>query len=470
MTEAPSWRSLLFQTRASTALLIQDQQSWTGDELERWTLSVVFWLQSQGLKPGNTFAIELENCAEHVTLYLAGFLGGFTVIPINVNLPEKDKAYILKVTRPRLHIRSKLQITNLPAPPDDIVIPEFEQQRTAGIFFTSGTTGVPKGICHSIGSMISNAMRFNELAGLDQSVRLLHVMPMGYMAGLLNTVLSPLLAGGCVIVAPTFSATNARFFWGPAQESNCNAVWLTPTMAALLTRLLRDTKISKWTRENLKHVFVGTAPLQKSIQNRFEEAFGISCLESYGMSEALLISTNSLKRRKSGTVGQLLEGIELQVHRGETDVQHGELWIKTPYALTHTLVQDTKIAFTKTWLPTGDYGKIDTDGFITITGRKKDLIIVGGVNVSPKAVEDVLRAHVTVNDAAIVGKEHPFWGEEVCAFIILQEGATLDIPALKKHCAVHCAPNAIPTRFIPLLDFPRSSLGKIQKTKLRKMT
>ncbi|SVB54753.1 uncharacterized protein METZ01_LOCUS207607, partial [marine metagenome] len=158
------------------------------------------------------------------------------------------------------------------------------------VFFTSGTTSQPKGIVHDFNDLIGNAKAFNKATDLDDGVFMKHVFPVGYMAGLLNTFISPILAGGKVFFSEKFSPKSALSFWEEAIEKGINSLWLAPTMLSILSTLDRG-KHKDWTKKNIKNVFVGTGPLYSSVKNEFEEKFGVRCLESYGMTECMFIST-----------------------------------------------------------------------------------------------------------------------------------------------------------------------------------
>jgi len=360
--------------------------------------------------------------------------------------------------------------------PEVEISPEIVFHNVRVIFFTSGTTSLPKGVCHDFETLLANAEAFNHCAGLEADVRMLHVMPTGYMAGLLNTFLSPIMAGGSVVLSDVFDVRSVLDFWKTAQRNNINAMWLTPTMAATLASLCRGGATPDWTRLNLRYVFVGTAPLHAATRGVFRDRFGVDCLESYGMTECMFVSGNSPAiPNPDHSVGLLLSGVEVEARDSEGAAlpagQEGDLWVHSAYALIGYLdvVSGKPVLATGVdgWLDTGDIGYLGTDGRMTITGRRKDLIIHGGTNVSPKAVEDVLLAFPRVRDAAVVGVPHPYWGEEVLACLILDSGTCLDESALRAHCAARINSDAIPGRFRVFEEFPRSSNGKVQKHRLR---
>jgi long-chain acyl-CoA synthetase len=296
---------------------------------------------------------------------------------------------------------------------------------------------------------------------------MLHVMPMGYMAGFLNTVLCPLVAGGTVVVSTQFSAQSAADFWKDAIAGSVSALWLSPTMAALVTRMTRDQFSVDWVKENAKHIFVGTAPLPATVKDAFESKFSVPCLESYGMTEVLLVAVNLPNQSaKPASAGKILPEVDIRAE------ENGDLFIRSPFSLTRYIgsAEQEAIEFiVQSWFPTGDIGHVDDDEYLYITGRKKDLIIHGGMNVSPRAVEEAIYRFPGVQDVSVVGRPHAFWGEEVAAFIVLHKGQSFDQKAFSSHCEKILSPDAIPSVIKIVEELPRSSTGKIQKHLLKDM-
>jgi long-chain acyl-CoA synthetase len=457
----------------------------SGREVASAAASLAAVLAERGLERGDRVAVFLPNGRDFALLYLACLHGGITVVPVNPALPDTVVRHILAVTSPRLVVFDNAHRARVPetsaarwpvAAAGDVArvaaggksaVPCDDSNVLFSVTFTSGTTSLPKGVCHRAGATLANVDAFNELVGLGPDARMLHVMPMAYMAGFLNTLLSPLAAGGTVVLAPQFDAGSALRFWQPAIVHGASTMWLTPTMCAFLVRANRDPEVPAWTRTNLPYVFVGTAPLPLPVRETFESAFGTMALESYGMTEIMLTTANSATTPvKVGSVGRSIAGVTLQT-RG----QDGEIWVKSAYALTGYVaidVPEPRSPLVDGWFPTGDVGHVDTDGNLYITGRIKDLIINGGTNVSPRAVEEVLLTCTGVADAAVVGTPHAFWGEEVVAFVEADAAAwdTL-MPALRERCRSELPPAAVPNRFLRRDVFPRSVTGKVQKNLLR---
>ena len=449
-------------------------------------------LTRRDLTLGDRVAVVLPNGIDFVLLYLACLHAGLTIVPVNPNLAAEEIEHSLRLTRPRLIVvrtKDTSRLQRFPAPlwmteaPGDILAAARHHEqvpcaagahRLFSITFTSGTTSRPKGVAHSVENLLANAASFNRLAGFERDARLLHVLPMSYMAGFLNTLLSPLMAGATVILAPAFDAQAALRFWEPAIRHRATTLWISPTIAAALCRLDRDAAVRTWTRANLSSVFVGTAPLPAPVKHDFEGRFGVELFESYGLTEFLLVSANTpLRDRANGSVGPLLEGVEIGIRSENGDPLEeggpGDLWIRSSYALNAYLTEagDAPPAARDGWMPTGDLGMVDRCGNLVITGRRKDLIIRGGVNVSPRAIEDVLLSHPSISDAAVIGAPHAFWGEQVVALVSLKEhpGAAARREELLSLCRDRLA--LPPDHLFGVEKLPRTLNGKLNKAQIR---
>jgi long-chain acyl-CoA synthetase len=242
---------------------------------------------------------------------------------------------------------------------------------------------------------------------------------------------------------------------------------MSPTMAQLVMQLDRSVDSRAYARERLQFPFVGTAPLYSHVAVAFAERYGVPLLQSYGLSELLLLSVDDPNGARPGSVGRLLPGVRARI------APNDELLIATPHAFAGYLDPETgamppdpgngEVEFA-----TGDLAKIDADGRMTITGRKKDLVIVGGINVSPAAVEQVLGAHPLVAHIAVVGAPDSLYGERVVAFLTLiadaDPGAALE--AIRGYAGSALPEIARPKKYILRTEMPLGPTGKIQKHKL----
>ena len=313
------------------------------------------------------------------------------------------------------------------------------------IFETSGTTGEPKTVTHSLDAMMANAAAFNEAVGLGPHTRMYHCLPKTHMAGFLNTMLCPTLAGGTVTFWPTFSEQGPFLFWAQFFSSKANAVWVTPTMAAMILRVNRIAPEVVRSHLDQRHqIFCGTAPLPAKIRRQWLEAYGVPLQESYGTSEHMLVSVQSKEDALTEhNVGRPITGVTVEI--GDN---------------SEILVNGT---------PTGDQGDLQGGGFesdirLTVTGRIKDLIIRGGFNVSPLIVEEVVRQANGVTDAAVVGQPDDFWGEKI---VVFAEGG--DAKSIADHCRKSTVKSHWPDRIEIVDKLPRNEMGKVRKGELLRM-
>ena len=470
-------------------------------------------LRRQGLQAGDRVGILLPNSVEFATLYFSCLVGGFTAVPINNALSAKDREFVLSRSRlsvlivmPHSGSASDNRSDTLPfsidgmkvlsmrgfaeveSSMDDLafgradgsraaaLLNEIEDDRLFSIHFTSGTTSLPKGVPHRVAGLLGNADAFDRAFGVGPDARFLHVMPMAYMAGFLNTLLCPFVAGGSVVIAPQFAAQNALHFWELVTANGPNMFWVSPTMLATLLRIDRGSLGVDYCKDRSHRFFSATAPLPMKVRKEFFAKYRTDVIESYGLSELLLITANlGPGGAKDGAVGIPIPEAAIEIRAIEgTKVrsgEDGEIFVRTPHSSPGYLNYDTGETkpFSEQWFDTGDVGHIDDDGYMFITGRKKDLIIRGGFNISPRQVEEALLRHPAVEDVAVVGAPHDFYGEEVVAAVIVKPGYTLAAVEqdLQAFCRADLAHYAVPDRLVSFAAFPVSTTGKVQKNKLR---
>jgi acyl-CoA synthetase (AMP-forming)/AMP-acid ligase II len=300
-------------------------------------------------------------------------------------------------------------------------------------FDTSGTTGEPKSIEHTLEAMMANAKAFNADVGFNKHTRMYHCLPKTHMAGFLNTILCPTLAGGTVAFGPTFSAQTAGSFWVDFLDSGANAVWITPTIAAMLLRLNRGKP--RWIH-GLEHVFCGTAPLPVKVRDEWLDTFHVPIQESYGTSEHMLVSVQGDEDALTEhNVGRVIPGVAVEIGDNSEIMVNGT--------------------------PTGDQGDLQ-DGKLTITGRIKDLIKRGGVLVSPARIEEALRSVGAMVDSAVVGQPDEFWGEKI---VVFAEGGDPEIIAMR--CREALPKSHWPDRIEIVDKLPRNAMGKVLKGELK---
>lgn len=481
----------IFEGRGDADALIdatdweREAVSYSYRDLNRISAGVVSFLKDAGLVAGDRVAVLFENSADLAILYIACARAGITAVPINpstrgsalddmVVISAPKRMIGRDVNRPTTAIASEHYLCVAPSGfaslDGDIDQPwDDDAERLLTITFTSGTTSKPKAVCHRRDAMLGNVMAFNTATGLNEQSRMVHVMPMSYMAGVLNTLLSPWMAGGVAVIAPPFDARTAMTFWATAMKQQINAAWMSPTIVAALSAIASDDETRTWVGETMSHIFVGTAPLPTPLKQKFEGLYGAPLFESYGLSELLFISVSKPDSPSDdGSVGPLLDGIDCRIAAND-----GEISIRSEYASPGYLNPDTgEIDPAPEWFPTGDIAEVSGGGEIMITGRLKDIIIRGGMNVSPRAIEDIALAHDAVKDAAVVGTPHPFWGEAIVVFLVPESKGVESFEltkGLKTHFQHHLPMTSQPDQIRVVEKLPTNANGKVLKTDLREI-
>ncbi len=450
--------------------LICGQQNITYGELYNKAAFFVEWLKRQGAQEGDFVALRLDNGALFATWYIACILGGFNFAPVNPELSTDDQEYIVSKIDPKVLIDSSVSITHFQ--PTSASSPEFSTatDHVKAVFFTSGTTGRPKGVVHHLSTLVDNALAFCHFTGLSSTTRMYHILPMAYMAGFLNTLLCPWLVGGCTVIGPRFAPRYGLDFWSGPISQGVNAIWLTPTIAAVITRMSRGEDTASKVSGQMTHIFCGTAPLPEVVRNQFINKFNCPLQQSFGMSEILFVSVQTREDAVSfGDVGKLMPGVSVD-YIPVLNNEGRELVIHTPWVLKKYLLEDGEYSplLENGGMPTGDMAEY-FEGRLKVTGRIKDLIIRGGVNVSPAAIEEVLLSDRGVKDAAVVGVPDDVWGEKIVACIVSTDVDKNEETQtrLASICKQNLANGMLPDAYIWLKELPRSPNGKIQKIALR---
>ena len=494
------------------------RETFTYREFRDLALALCRQLSDRGVEKNMRVAVCLPNCVEFAAVYFAALYSGFTVIPLNINFNLRELGFILKNCKAAAIIYSKTtesHIIGAPAGPGDLkkicLLTGFEKKRnipaedsldmerfykcggpslnipTAGtgpenvfaVMYTSGTTHLPKGVAHSVERMIRNASVFIKESGVSPDDRFYNVLSMAYMAGFYNLTLLPFLAGASVVIGDVFNPQQALNFWQTPVKYKVNTLWLVPTILSMLLKLDRGQEGADYCRQFMHRVFVGTAPLPLKLREEFEERYRVRLLENYGLSETLFISavTPRASHAREG-VGKVLPVCSVSIvdpGGNESALNaEGEITVTTPSLMLGYLDEETgdlRSVDREKRFYTGDIGHLNSAGILFISGRKKDLIIKGGINISPQAIENVLMDHEAVEKAVIVGVPHIVYGEDVSAVVKLKEGRdfTKIKPLLVEHCRNNLSPVQQPSMFFEIEEFPLSSTGKIDKKKIRNM-
>ena len=332
------------------------------------------------------------------------------------------------------------------------------------LLFTSGSTGNPKGVLLSHGNLLTNARGVIAHTGLTAADRLLHVMPMHHTNGLNNQLFSPFLVGATVCFAGRFSARDMPQLMAQYRPTIVTGV---PTM---YSRML-DEEFSPDSLSELRFARCGSAPITEELHRRVEEKLGRPLVVSYGLSEATCTSLmNPPARRRIVTVGTVLPGQIVKIMRPRSSEematgQDGEIVIGGPALMTGYLGADPEAdrAITDGWLRTGDLGRFDEEGYLTITGRIKDVIIRGGENLSPGMIEGVIAEIDGVRACCVVGRRDADLGEVPIAFVVRTGDATVTEGDVLKAVAERLPRACRPESIIFLDSLPETAIGKVDR-------
>lgn len=430
---------------AESIAIEYENEKITYGELKRKVTVCCSFLEEHNLAQGSRLCLEVNDPVQYFVLLLACFVKRVVVCPLSTTYSDEYIQTILDIFKPNAVLKDDCQILHME---QDLskVPPEFSSM--ALVTFTSGTTGTPKGVCHSLDSLLKCSEAFNKHNSLDSETRMMHVMPRFYMAGILNTFLSPLLAGGTVVISAPFSAQNAPVLFKKYFSSKANAIWLSPSMLLLSAKMAKDPESIAWVSETKSKIFVGTAPLPAKSKDFFQKKFLCEVLESYGTSELLFISCVKAGTADVEGVGQMLEGVELSFEEDD------EILIDSPWSMIGYLNA------TGSGKNTGDLGKLD-NGCLIITGRKKDLIIKGGQNISPRYIEEAALASCGIEEAAVIGESHPFWGEVPILYVVTNNSYVEQ--EFREFLSSKLSREQYPEKICLIDSFPKTVTGKIVK-------
>jgi acyl-CoA synthetase (AMP-forming)/AMP-acid ligase II len=437
-------------------------------------------LDELGVSSGDVVALRLRNRVEFVVLIFACWRLGATVTPVNPSLTEAEVVRQLEASGARLLVVedgvrtpggvATLAVGNLYAKgPGWDGPPQVDPSALALLIFTSGTTGVPKGVMLDHANLDAMAEMGRQALHIGQTDRCLLILPLFHVNGIVVSVLTPLLAGASVVIAERFDP--ATFFdlvegEGPTFFSAVPTIYT--MLAALPDEVVPDTS-------SVRFGICGAGPASAELLGRFEARYGFPLIEGYGLSEATCASTiNPVDgERRAGTVGITFPGQQIRiVDEAGTDVAtgvDGEVIVAGPNVMRGCLgrADETARVIIDGWLHTGDVGHLDTDGYLTLVGRSKDMIIRGGENIYPKEIEDVLTSDPTVLEAAVIGVPDDKWGETVAAYVQPRPGRTINPEVLHALCARKLAGYKRPTSITMMDAIPKNPVGKTDKAPLR---
>jgi long-chain acyl-CoA synthetase len=472
------------------------QQTLTYAEFDGLTDNVAGNLLAAGLEPGDRIALHLLNGPELAIAYFGCLKAGGIVVPINPQLKGPEIDYILRhsgsacyIGQPDLYTEAKKSCPAMTAlelryltggrpgsgtssfdsllrsTAGSVGVPEIVPHQVAAILYTSGTTTQPKGVIHSHESLIQTA-RAMHCMRLDQDQVAVVMSSMTHMVGFAMLFLSGLLNGATVVITTPFD------FRGVLQAYERWGCTYTLGLPVLLHGLLQAQTEMPHEVASGRFYFSGGDSASPALQEAFQAALGPVC-EVYGMTEIAPAAWNRPGQVRAGSIGKAGEGIAFRlVDSDGCDVKPGdvgEICVRGPHFMVGYW-QDpdaTAAAVRNGWFHTGDLARCDVDGFYWFAGRKKEIIIRGGSNISPQEVEAVLYQHPAVGEVGVVGRQDRVWGEVVVAFVALRSGQAVTEAELIAFARERLADYKIPVSVIFRADLPKSPTGKIQRRALR---
>ena len=466
-------------------------------DLDRATAMMANLLESLALPQGSRIAVQVEKSVEAVMLYLATLRAGFVFLPLNTAYQSAEIEYFVGNAEPAVvvcnsknfgwvsKIAFKAGTQNVFTLDDDRTgslldraahfsdshqVALRQADDLAAILYTSGTTGRSKGAMLTHGNLLSNAQVLKDYWGWRPGDVLIHALPIFHVHGLFVALHGALLNGSKMIWMTKFDPRHVL-----EKMPQATVFMGVPT---LYVRLLAEAGLNRETTRNMRLFVAGSAPLLIETFVAWQQRTGHTILERYGMSETIMLTSNpyhpELGERRGGTVGFPLPGVSLRV-RDEAGQslpggEIGGIQVKGPSVFKGywRMPEKTKEEFTEDgYFKTGDVGKIDERGYVSIVGRSKDLIISGGYNVYPAEIEGYINELPGVAESALVGIPHADFGEVGVAVVVPKPGTTLEPDQIIASLKAKLANFKIPKRCFVAPELPRNSMGKVQKNLLR---
>lgn len=456
-------------------------------------------LLSHGVSKGDRIVVMMLNSPVVMSAFTATWKIGAAIIPVTPMWTAREVRYLLEdsgaqiiVTSPELasrleeasegleSVRKILVVGDSDVPRATNIAEEIESAEPyepmldaspgdmAMLLYTSGTTGDPKGVILSHENLLSSTdMAYSNAEGVTD-VRSVSSLPLSHIYGVI-VMNTGLRMGSRVRILPGW---DTRAVFEAIQELKVNRLSVVPTM---LTYMLNFEDRDQYDMSSLTHVGSGGAPIPEAVRVEFEKEFNCSVKQGYGLSEtaAVLSGYKQDEPYRVGSVGRPVSGVDVCIldneNRPVAPGESGEICARGPHVMRGYLNKDqaTQEAIVDGWLHTGDIGHMDADDYIFITDRKKDLIIKGAENISPKEIEEGIYAHPATSEAAVFGIEDARFGENIVAAVVLKHHAAMTEAELQEHLAGYVTKFKIPVRVVFLDELPKNPTGKIQKRALR---
>ncbi|WP_338701881.1 AMP-binding protein [Streptomyces sp. Q6] len=483
--------------------VVYGEQRWTYAEFAAAARRAATVLGEAGLGPGDRLAVMTYNTPAFLLAAFGAWYTGATLVPVNHKLATAEVEHQLRHCGARLALvdaeigarataagtdtrwlvshpdadpatRPADSFESLVAAADPAIAPESpDDTGIAQILYTSGTSGRPKGCVHTHRGIALTATYTATAVPLRRDERFLICMPIWHASPLNNWTLGTLLLGGTVVLQREYEP---RRMLETVQRERVTAVFGAPV--ALIAPVQAVPDFADFDLSSVRSWIYGAGPLDADTARRLMKAYGSDDFHQvYGMSETGPVGATlspAEQVEKAGAIGRGgMPGVDLRVVRpdggdaapGET----GEIWLRSDTRMVGYLDDEAATAevFAGDWYRSGDLGRVDEDGFVTLVDRMKDVIITGGENVASQEVEGALRAHPDVLDVAVVGRPHPQWGETVVAFVVPRQGVEPDLAGVRAWLETRIARYKIPRELVLRRELPRTPSGKITKHVLR---
>lgn len=457
--------------------------------------------ERHGVTAGDRVAIFMRNRTEYLEVLFGVLWLGATVVPINAKLAPREAQYIIDNSDTRLVVVSddvggplRDLLSGLPilsvdseewsqlkaGEPQPGPAP-LEGSEIAWLFYTSGTTGKPKGVMITHANLVATSLcYYSDIDTPSQKDAALYAAPISHGAGIYSFFN---VRAGARHVVPASGGVDANEILDLAKSLRNVTFFAAPTM---VRRLVEAARARGQTGDGIRTIVYGGGPMYLADIEEAVEVLGPRFAQVYGQGESPMnISALSRARitdrehprwrERLASVGTAQSCVEIRIVDGEGNPVPpdtvGEITVRGPQVMAGYWRNPEATADTLRdgWLFTGDLGRMDADGFLTLTDRSKDVIISGGTNIYPREVEEVLLLHPEVREVSVIGAPSEEWGEEVVAVVSPHSGVSIDIASLEEVCLANIARFKRPKRYIFMPELPKNNYGKILKTELRQM-
>lgn len=480
------------QDNTKAFLHLVDDQSLSYQDFLSLTARIANTLVTLGAKPGDRIAAQINKSAEALALYAACVRSGCIFLPLNTAYTPREISYFIDDAEPAIlicddtcleslrEVATHCQLITLNSDGSGSLTDQAAGQEStfatvdrnpddiAAILYTSGTTGRSKGAMLTQQNLLSNAETLKDYWQFSSADVLLHALPIYHTHGLFVATNVILLSGASMIFLPSYKVDEIIHFLPQA-----TTMMGVPTF---YTRLLADERLNRELVAHMRLFISGSAPLLAETHESFEQRTGQRILERYGMTETNMNTSNPYQGdRKAGTVGFPLPGVDVKICHADTgaELPANEIGILEVRGLNvfsgyWRMPEKTAEELRKNgFFITGDLAKKDSDGYVHIVGRDKDLIISGGFNIYPKEIELLLDDQNNVLESAVVSAPHADFGEGVVAVLVAQPDKTIDVDQIKANIEESIAKFKQPKIYHLVEELPRNTMGKVQKNILR---